>query len=160
MALKEQIEQLIEPFLEEGKIYIVDIQVKASRVSQKVSILLDSDEGITIEECASISRRLAARLEELSVFEDAYTLEVSSPGLDQPLKLVRQFRKNIGRDLKVTLQTGETLLGKLEEVKEESLVMQLPAPKKKSKVPVDEASLRPEIKLADIAKALVQVSFT
>ncbi|MGC5198619.1 hypothetical protein, partial [Aphanothece microscopica] len=52
MALKELIEAALEPYLEEGKYFIVDIQIKSSRVSQKVMILLDSDEGITIQECA------------------------------------------------------------------------------------------------------------
>ncbi|HEV7349043.1 ribosome maturation factor RimP [Telluribacter sp.] len=159
MALKEQIEQLLEPYLQEGDCFVVDILVKSSRVSQKVTVLLDSDEGITIQECARISRKLGAELEEKNVFEEAYTLEVSSPGLDYPLKMVRQYRKNIGRDLKVTLQSGEILTGNLAEVTEESIVLQLPAPKKKSKVPVDEATLRPTIQLADIARAVVQVSF-
>ncbi len=124
-----------------------------------MSILLDSDEGITIQECARISRKLGQELEEKNIIEEAYTLEVSSPGLDQPLKLIRQYRKNIGRDLKVTMLSGEILTGNLVEVKEESIVLQLPAPKKKSKLPVDEAALRPEIKLSDIAKAIIQVSF-
>ncbi|GAB3174187.1 ribosome maturation factor RimP [Telluribacter humicola] len=159
MALREQIEHFLEPYLREGDYFIVDILLKPSRGSQKISILLDSDEGITIQECAKISRKLGAELEEKNIIEEAYTLEVSSPGLDQPLKLVRQYRKNIERDLKVTLQSGEILTGNLVEVKEDSIVLQLPAPKKKSKIPVDEASLRPEIKLSDIAKAIVQVSF-
>ena len=159
MTLQEQIEVLLEPLLEDGRYFVVSLSLPASKINQKVRILLDSDEGITIEECARISRQLGARLEEQEVFKTAYTLEVSSPGLDQPLYLPRQYQKNVGRELKVTLQTGESLVGTLEEVKGESIVLQLQPPKKKTKVPVEEASLRPEIPLATIAKAVVQVSF-
>lgn len=159
MGLKEEIEVILEPYLAEGDCYIVDIQIKPSRSGQKLSILLDSDEGIGIDECVRISRKLGNELEEKELISEAYTLEVSSPGLDQPLRLVRQYRKNVGRDLKVTLLTGEVLTGTLVEVKEESIVLQLPKPKKKTKEPVDEASLLPEVALAAISKALVQVSF-
>ena len=159
MTLKEQIEAYLEPLLEGGRYFVVDIQFKPVRGSQKVLVLLDSDEGITIQECAAVSRKLGQALEADAVVDTAYTLEVSSPGLDQPLRLPRQYRKNVGRDLKVTLATGQTLTGTLAEAKEDSITLQLPTPKKKSKVPLDEADLRPEIALEDIAKAMVQVSF-
>ncbi|GHB73198.1 ribosome maturation factor RimP [Persicitalea jodogahamensis] len=159
MAFKEQIESFLEPLLEDGKYFIVDIQFKPVRGSQKVLILLDSDEGITIQECADISRQLGNDLEAAEVVETAYTLEVSSPGLDQSLRLPRQFRKNVGRDLKVTLTSGESMTGTLVEAKDDSIVLQLPLPKKKKKVTEEEQDLRPEIALGNIAKALVQVSF-
>ncbi len=159
MALKEQIEAFLEPLLEGGKYFVVDIQFKPVRGSQKVLILLDSDEGITIQECADISRQLGNDLEAAEVVDTAYTLEVSSPGLDQPLRLPRQFRKNVGRDLKVTLNSSETLTGKLLEARENSIVLQLPPPKKKKKAAEAEPNLQPEIALEDIAKAVVQVSF-
>jgi ribosome maturation factor RimP len=159
MASKEQIESLLSPYLEDGKYFIVDIQIKASRASQKIMILLDSDEGITIQECADISRRLDEELEAAEADGANYTLEVSSPGLDQPLHLPRQYHKNVGRDLKVTLTTGQVVVGTLVEVKEGSLVLQLPTPRKKLKNPTEESALRPEIELESIAKAVVQVSF-
>ena len=159
MAFKEQIEAFLEPLLDDGRYFIIDIQFKPVRGSQKVLILLDSDEGITIQECADISRQLGDALEAEEIVETAYTLEVSSPGLDQPLRLPRQFRKSVGRDLKVTLNTGETLTGTLVEAKDDSIVLQLPTPKKKKKATEEEPNLRPKIKLDDVAKALVQVSF-
>jgi ribosome maturation factor RimP len=160
MGLKEQIEVILEPYLAEGDCFVVDIQIKPSRSGQKVSILLDSDEGIGIDECVKISRRLGNELEEKELISEAYTLEVSSPGLDQPLRLLRQYKKNVGRTLKITLLTGEVVTGTLVEVKEESVVLQLPKPKKKTKEPLDEAALLPEIGFAAISKAIVQVSFT
>ncbi len=159
MALKEQVETFLEPHLEVGKYFVVDLKVQASRSGQKVMILLDSDEGITIQECADISRALGEDLEAADAGDNPYTLEVSSPGLDQPLKLIRQYQKNVGRTIKAVLKTGETLTGTLLEAKENSIVLQLPTPKKKSKVPVDEATLKPEVPLDAITKAVVQVSF-
>mgnify|MGYP003551640354 CR=1 FL=1 len=159
MTIKERLESLLDPFLEEGRIFIVDIIIKSSKLSQKVSILVDSDEGITIQECTSISRRLAKQLEELDVFAEAYTLEVSSPGLDQPLILPRQYRKNVDRNLKVTLKTGEIVSGTLAAVSEDSIKIVLPEPKKKPKVPVALDSLEREIAISDISKAMVEISF-
>jgi len=159
MTIKEHLGILLDPMLEEGNIFLVDIIIKPSKVSQKITILIDSDEGITIQECTSISRRLAKQLEELEVFTEPYTLEVSSPGLDQPLILTRQYLKNIGRNLKVTLRTGEAVSGTLIEANEEAIKLQLPMPKKKSKVPVDEASLFKDISLTDISKAMIEISF-
>ncbi|WP_221391296.1 ribosome maturation factor RimP [Dyadobacter sp. NIV53] len=159
MTIKEHLEVLLNPMLEEGNFFLVDIIFKPSKVSQKITILVDSDEGITIQECTSISRRLAKQLEELEVFSEAYTLEVSSPGLDQPLILLRQFQKNLGRNLKVTLKTGEVVSGTLTDANEETVKLQLPLPKKKTKIPVDEASLLKEITRNDISKALIEITF-
>lgn len=159
MTIKEQLTVLLEPFLEEGRIFVVDIIIKPSKVSQKITILVDSDEGITIQECTSISRRLAKQLEDLEVFTEAYTLEVSSPGLDQPLQLSRQYKKNVGRNLKLTLKTGEVLSGKLTEAGDDSIKITLPEPKKKSKVPIDTASLEKNIEMSAISKAMIEISF-
>ncbi|WAC13190.1 ribosome maturation factor RimP [Dyadobacter pollutisoli] len=159
MTIKEHLEVLVAPFLEDGNCFLIDIIIKPSKVSQKVTILVDSDQGITIQQCTSISRRLAKQLEELEVFSEAYTLEVSSPGLDQPLVLPRQYQKNVGRNLKVTLKTGEIVQGSLMEATDDQISIQLPEPKKKSKIPVEEGSLLRAISLSDISKALIEISF-
>src|SRR5690606_4151329 len=122
MPLKEEIERLLPAFLEENDLYVVDISIKPSKVMQKIVILLDKDEGITIDECASVSRRLAAALEAEEIIEGSYNLEVSSPGLDQPLRLPRQYKKNLGRELKVTLNGGEVITGKLTVAEEDHIV--------------------------------------
>ena len=159
MTIKERLEAMLNPMMEEGRLFLVDIIFKPSKVSQKISILVDSDEGITIQECTSISRRLAKQLEELEVFTEPYTLEVSSPGLDQPLILLRQYQKNLGRNLKLTLKTGESVSGTLLDASEETIKLQLPEPKKKSKVPVDPSTFVKEIASSDISKAMIEISF-
>ncbi|WP_439557626.1 ribosome maturation factor RimP [Dyadobacter sp.] len=159
MTIKEHLEVLLAPLLEKGDCYLVDIINKPSKLSQKITILVDSDQGITIQQCTSISRQLAKQLEELDLITEAYTLEVSSPGLDHPLILPRQYTKNIGRNLKVTLKTGEVITGKLTEVTEQDITIELPLPKKKAKVPVEPGEMVRNIVLSDISKALVEISF-
>lgn len=161
MPLVEEIHKLLEPYLEDGKYFVVDLLVKPSRMGHQVTVLVDSDEGITISECASISRRLGKDIEARELFDTAYNLEVSSPGLDQPLRLPRQYAKNIGRNLKINLIDGSIVEGKLTSWNEEAIDIELPQPKKKKKK-VEEAiatELSRTIPIDQINKALVQVSF-
>lgn len=78
-----------------------------------LSILVDGDDGLSIQDCAAISRHVGYILEEENVIEAAYNIEVSSPGIDSPLTLERQFNKNIGRNVVVTLVGGEKHEGTL-----------------------------------------------
>ena len=111
---KQKIEQLLQPLLENDKFFVVDIKVSMSRLNSKVTVLLDSDEGIKIDECRAISRQLGESLDE--IMPENYTLEVSSPGVDVLLKTERMYRKNIGRSLQITLIDGVIVKGKLEGV--------------------------------------------
>jgi ribosome maturation factor RimP len=159
MPLVEEIERLLEPYLENGKYFVVSLTAKPLRSTYQVVILLDSDEGITISECASISRRLAHDLESNEIFTDAYNIEVSSPGLDQPLVLPRQFAKNIGRNLKVYLKDGDTVTAKLVSLTDDGLSVELPKPKKKPKKGEEEPELAKYIAFTDVTQAFVEISF-
>lgn len=148
MDLKSRIETLLEPLLEDGKYFVVDVSVTLSKIRNKIVILLDSDEGITIDECGSISRKLGVALEE--VVEEAFTFEVSSPGLDTPLGSVRQFKKNIGRSLKVVKNDGTIEKGKLTEITEEGFTVVEEKPKNKNTPAQSFQFLYNEIKQATI----------
>lgn len=118
---KQKIEELLQPLLENDKFFVVDIKVSLSRVNSKVTVLIDSDEGIGIDECTDISRKLGKELDE--IMPDKYTLEVSSPGVDFPLKSERMYRKNIGRNLKVKLTDGKEITGKLEGLANQEITL-------------------------------------
>jgi ribosome maturation factor RimP len=118
---KQKIEELLQPLLENDKFFVVDIKVSLSRVNSKVTVLIDSDEGIGIDECTDISRKLGKELDE--VMPDKYTLEVSSPGVDFPLKSERMYRKNIGRNLKVKLTDGKEITGRLEGLANQEITL-------------------------------------
>jgi len=100
--LKEQLEKLVNDNLESEQHFLVDIIISGQNGPKKVLILLDGDEGINIDDCAKVSRKVGFIVEEEEIIEDAYRLEVSSPGLDHPIVLLRQYVKNIGRNVRVT----------------------------------------------------------
>jgi len=115
---------MISGILEEEPVYfLVDLRIKPTN---NVKVFLDGDSGITIEKCVQINRKLYKKLEESAIFPSGdFSLEVSSAGLDEPLKLYRQYKKNIGRKVEVLLQDGSQKIGKLMEVNEESIVMEI-----------------------------------
>lgn len=154
---KDQIIELLQPYLEDDRIFIVEVKIGEGKIRQTITILLDTDEGIKIEECASISRRLAHFIETNELIPDAYNLEVSSPGIDQPLLLRRQYIKNIGRNLKLQLIEGSEKIGALENVTDEGIVFKEETKKSKGKKVVLFESHT--IAFENIKQAKVQISF-
>ena len=155
---KEQIIELLQPYLENDRIFIVDVKTTEGKTRQNITILLDTDEGIKIEECASVSRRFAHFVETNELVAEAYNLEVSSPGIDQPLTLKRQYVKNIGRNLKVNLTGGGEKVGTLENVTESGIVLKEEVKKTKSKKVVEPVA-DTLIPFETIQQAKVQISF-
>lgn len=150
MLLRETVAQLVDELIAETDCYVVDISVSDSKIRRKVTVFLDSDAGITIEQCTAFSRVLGNRLEE--IIEEAFTLEVSSPGADSPLKFERQYVKHIGRSLRI-LKTDQTeIKGKLTEVNNGLVVIE---PEAKKKVKPEAVT----IPLSEIREAKVIISF-
>ena len=83
--LNQKINVWIDDYVGKGPIFLVDLQVTIGARRTLISILLDTEEGVTIEECALLSRKLGHHMEENEWIEEAYNLEVSSPGVDYPL---------------------------------------------------------------------------
>lgn len=126
MSAESRITQAVKEILEQKgdeTLFLVDVVVSSAKNSQKVLVHLDGDEGVNIDTCAEISRQLGNILEEEDLFSGSFTLEVSSPGLDLPLKLQRQYHKNIGRNIKVLTQDNMTRKGLLKEVTEAHIVI-------------------------------------
>lgn len=153
MDLVEEIRNTATRNLSPDK-FTVDVVISGKKIPKRVLVIIDGDAGVTIDDCADLSRKLSKEFEERSFFgDDNYILEVSTPGLDQPLKLRRQFQKNIGRNLKVKLQESQEE-GKLSEVTEDYIViLQEKAVGKKK----EEKEIR--IPFTEIDKAFVMVSF-
>jgi len=154
MEITSQLRTIAESFLKDDSYFIVDVISKGASGMQKHLILLDGDNGVNIDDCASLSRQIAAEVEAEDLIEGAFILEVSSPGLDHPLASKRQFEKNVGRSLKVKLKDGTMLQGKLESVNEEALEIMKEVNEKK-KVVTEKTS----ILFNSIDKANVLVSF-
>ena len=155
MELRDQLLTIATQQLKDERYFIVDVIVKGSGGGKmKVLVLLDGDEGVNIDDCADLSRTLGTYIETEEIIERAYVLEVSSPGLEHPLKLSRQYAKNTGRRLKIQLKDGQVWTGKLTKSGENRVEFEKEVKEKKKTVhqPVT-------IALDEIEKASVLVSF-
>lgn len=152
MSLEQQIVTLAQEMVANPSHFVVDVVVSARKGPKKVLVIVDGDEGINIDDCAEVSRELSKKFDELGLFEDSYLLEVSTPGVDYPLKLKRQYPKHIGRKLRVKLADA-TIEGKLEMVNEDSIVLTTESGSKKKE------TTSTVINFSQIEKAFVLVSF-
>jgi len=114
MTDRKKIETWVQENLEEG-IFLVDVQISRSNV---ITVTIDSREGVSIDRCAALSRKIEAKLNRDT--ED-FELIISSPGLGQPFKVMEQYAKNVGRKVEVITRQGETITGTLEEVCQEDV---------------------------------------
>ncbi len=123
MDNKAIVEQYLNELIEEdGHIFLVDYSFLPGN---NIKIFLDADDGITIDKCIRINRALYRRIEEAVLFpEGDFAMEVSSPGVDQPLKLNRQYRKNISRAVEVLLNDSTKKEGKLIEVTDDDITIE------------------------------------
>jgi ribosome maturation factor RimP len=153
MDLAAEIRKMTEPQLKSDQ-FIVDIVASPRSGPKKISVILDGDSGISIDDCAEVSRQLSQHLDESSLIDDNYTLEVSTPGLDQPLKLKRQYKRNVGRKLRVKRIDQTLVEGKLSIVEEEliTLIEEIGSGKKTEMREIN-------VPFSDIDKAFVLVSF-
>lgn len=134
--------------------FLVDVIVKGHKGPQKVLVVIDSDKGVTIDECADLSRELSKAFDDTQLFTNSYMLEVSTPGLDQPLRLNRQYHKNVGRGVRVVKKDQQIIEGKLIEVTDTLIKVEqeIPVGKIKEKVMLG-------IPFSEIDKTFVLISF-
>ncbi|MBL4654947.1 MAG: hypothetical protein JKY33_03885 [Bacteroidia bacterium] len=109
--IEQKVEQVVKEFLADESTFLVDVEVH----KQKITVYLDGDKGITIAECTKVCKFLRVNFEEEGTLDD-YEVEVTSTGIDRPLRLNRQYVKNVGKKVEVTLQDGTITKGKLEKV--------------------------------------------
>jgi ribosome maturation factor RimP len=156
MATEEKrilLEQLIEKMLEEDQAYfLVSVNI---RPVNNISVFIDGDEGVTIEKCVKLNRMLYKQIVENELFADGmFSLEVSSPGVDEPLKLKRQYIKNINRSLALDMVEGGHLEGKLLMADESGIELEEERGKGKKKEVVKHF-----LHYDSINKAIVKVAF-
>jgi len=153
MDLVEEIRNLATQNLSPDK-FVVEALVSGKKIPKRVMIIIDGDHGITIDDCAELSRVLSKQFDDRGFFgDDNYLLEVSTPGLEHPLKLKRQYFKNTGRNVRVVSRESSQE-GKLKEVTDEKIVLlqETGTGKKKETREV-------EIPFSEIEKTFVMVSF-
>ncbi len=154
MSREEQLEtikSILTPLLLDD-IFLVDIKIKPIN---NIKVYLDADAGLPIERCSKINRSLYRTIEEMELYPDGnFSLEVSSPGLSEPLRMHRQYLKNVGRELEVTKTDDTKVTGKLLVVDEEKIMLEFTEGKNKKAV-VHQV----EIPLTEIKVSIVQIKF-
>jgi ribosome maturation factor RimP len=122
---------------EEPTLFLVELKVN---VTNDIKVFLDGDQGISIDKCVRINRAMYKQIEELGIFpNNNFGMEVSSPGVDEPLKLHRQYVKNIGKKVEVTFLDNKKQEGTLIAVNEVGITIQYTEGKgKKAVIKTDE----------------------
>ncbi|MEO6406386.1 MAG: ribosome maturation factor [Ferruginibacter sp.] len=147
----ESIKKLVEPMLKDD-IFLVEIKIKPTN---NIKIYLDADSGLGIEKCIKINRALYKIMEEMGIYPDGdYSLEVSSPGTEEPFKLHRQYVKNIGREVELTLNEEIKTTGKLIAVTDDVLTLEISQGKGKK-----ETVEQVDFLLSDIKQTKVVIKF-
>ncbi len=148
-TLIQEVSQFLSELLEEEPDYfLVEVRIKPTH---NIKVFLDADSGVNIARCAFYNRALYKKIEEAGWFpEGDFSLEVSSPGLDEPLKMWRQYKKNQGRHAEVTLNDGTKITGLLQEVTEDGIVLEESKGKNKKKELITHSLLFDNIKQTKI----------
>lgn len=127
----EAVKKMLLPLLD-SDIFLVNMRVKPVN---NLRIYIDADSGLGIEKCIKINRALYKQIEEAGLYPDGnFSLEVSSPGVDEPLKLNRQYKKNIGRSVEVIMNDDTKKEGILKEADEDGIVIEFTEGKGKKAV--------------------------
>ncbi|WP_158825946.1 ribosome maturation factor RimP [Mucilaginibacter lacusdianchii] len=151
--VEKRVTELVEEKIaEKPNLFLVSVKMHSQG---KLLILIDGDNGLDVGDCAEISRHVGFHLEEENVLADAYTLEVSSPGIDAPLTLPRQFVKNYGRQVSLKLQDGSKREGKLLALTTDHLKIEEKIKPKGKKAELIESNIPTD----DIVETKVLISF-
>lgn len=149
----QAIEQKIASLLEVHPThFLVEIRIKPTN---NIKVFIDADEGINLAVLVQYNRKLYKLIEESALYPDGnFSLEVSSPGLDEPLKMYRQYQKNIGRFVDILMNDSAKKEGKLLEATEDGLIIEYETGKGKKKEIKQETIL-----FTDIKNTKIQIKF-
>ena len=149
--LKSRISNIALEKAKEQGVFLVELTLTGSgRV--KILALIDSESGVTIDQCTKFSRSVTQETDLIPELDEGYVIEVSSPGIDRPLEFPFQYKKNVGRKIRVTLDGNEETEGELLTATEEGFSVKLPGLKKKE-------FINQEYQYNEVKKAKIIVSF-
>lgn len=124
MSVKEQIQLAITPALDESKLFLEDINVVTAGKHRHLTIVVDANHDLSMDEIAGITRKLNPIIDALPLFNDLnFNLEVTSPGFDRPLTKPRHWQKNLQRKVRVVLNDGKVVTGRIAEVSDQVVII-------------------------------------
>ncbi|MFN4006346.1 MAG: ribosome maturation factor [Chitinophagaceae bacterium] len=149
----ERIGEWVKQLLADSPEYfLVKVKIKPTN---NIKVYVDGDNGITIEKCVHLNRKLYKLIEESAMYTDGdFSLEVSSPGVDEPLQLQRQYHKNVGRFIEIVFTNDDVKEGKLIAVAEADIVLEHIEGKGKKAI-----TQQLVIPFTEIKKATIQIKF-
>jgi len=125
----EAITSLVKPVLQEKDLELVDVLYRREKSGWVLRLIIDKEEGVTLDDCTTVSREVSHLLDIEEIIEQAFNLEVSSPGLDRPLKSIDDFQRFAGRKAKVTtkepIEGNQVFIGRINKVEDELIIMEV-----------------------------------
>ena len=122
--IKENIVRICNEIAEKLNFFVIDINFRGDNRKKIIELFVDAEINVDADYLADISREINSVIEEQDIIQQAYRLDVSTPGVDRPLKFLKQFPKHINRNIEVAFKTGDELkmiTGKLLSVEREEL---------------------------------------
>ena len=98
---EQKTEEILQPIVEEHGFELVDVEYVKEGINWYLRAYIDKPGGITVNDCETVSRKLSDILDEKDYIDDAYILEVSSPGLGRPLKKEKDFKRSLGEEVEI-----------------------------------------------------------
>jgi ribosome maturation factor RimP len=117
MIDKKLIEDIVNGYLERTNYFLVEVKVSPENA---ITVEVDSDDTVAIDDCAAISRHIESQLDR---DREDFELEVGSTGISSPFRTVRQYRKNIGKEIEVLTRAGKKLTGILKSADDNGFVL-------------------------------------
>ncbi|OKI07153.1 ribosome maturation factor RimP [Streptomyces sp. CB02923] len=149
----ERLRGLLEPLVAARDLDLEEIEVTPAGKRRVLRIVVDSDDGVQLDECAELSREASQALDDSDVMGGApYTLEVTSPGADRPLTEPRHYRRAVGRLIRAQLHEGGELVARITAMDDEGLDLEVPGVKGRKPT-------ARRVAFAEIAKARVEIEF-
>jgi len=120
---------MVTPILQEMDLELVDIFYRREQGGWILRLIIDRENGVTLDDCTAVSREVSQLLDIEDIIEQVYNLEVSSPGLDRPLKSIGDFQRFTGRKAKVTtrepIQGNQVFIGRINKVEDELIILEV-----------------------------------
>lgn len=153
MEIEARVIELVEEKIAGREdLFLVSVKMHSNG---KLEVLIDGDRGVSIQDCGDVSRHVGFHLEEEGVIVHAYRLEVSSPGVDTPLTSIRQYQKNVGRNVQVKLNNGTIKEGELLGVADDHILVAEKIKEKGKKAVIQQNT----VSFDDITTTKVLISF-
>ena len=124
--LEENIRVAAEQAVKDNGFFLIDINLRGSAKNRVIEVFIDGESYISAEDCAKVGRELNSLIQQGSLIDSAFRLEVSSPGVDRPLKFLKQFHKHLNKTFVVSYKQEDmelrTIIGKLTAIEGDNLI--------------------------------------